>query len=263
MAEPAPRRPLILTAPSTERKGPKFYEYFILLSEPYLDCVTAAGGLPVVLPCDPDPALVKEYVTRCDGLYLTGGDDIDPDLYAKDLPDNLRKTATGIDRLRDKLEILLLEETLRQRKPVLAICRGHQIANVALGGSLIVDIPQQVKTTLNHGVQVNRDLHVHNVRAESGSLLERVMGRAEFPVNSTHHQAVDRVAERLRVTAHCVEDGVPEALEMKPGPDGTPPPYFLAVQFHPERLVKADPAYLAIFNSFVEACRAGAKAQGA
>lgn len=261
MAETSPTRPLVLTAPSTERRGPAFYEYFITLSQTYLDCVTAAGGLPVVAPCDPSPEMAREYVTRCDGLYLTGGDDLDPDLYSKDLPENLRKTVGGIDRLRDKLEILLLEEALRQRKPVLAICRGHQLANVALGGSLIVDIPQQVETDLEHSVLVNKDRHVHTVRVEPESLIARVMGRTEFPVNSTHHQAVDKVAPPLRITGHCAQDGVPEVLEMKPGADGTPPPYFLAVQFHPERLVKADSAYLAIFKSFVDACRADAAAR--
>src|SRR5437868_6247801 len=142
--------PLILVAPSTEEKGYEFYDYSISLSQPYLDSILGAGGLPLVLPCVPSEKLIAEYVRRSDGVLLTGGDDIGPELYSESLPEKLRQTVGHTDPKRDLQETILVKETFSQRKPLLAICRGHQLLNVALGGTLIVDIPSQVKTPINH-----------------------------------------------------------------------------------------------------------------
>jgi putative glutamine amidotransferase len=244
--------PLILVTPSTDEKGTEFYDYSISLSEVYLDSITTAGGLPVVLPCAPSPKVVAEYVRRCDGVMITGGDDIQPELYYPDVPVALRKTVGRNDPVRDLLETLIVREAFAQRKPLLAICRGHQILNITLGGTLFVDIPSQVKTTINHSRLKQKDRVVHQVILEKNSLIHRVFGKERIEVNSSHHQAVDKVARPLRVTGRA-PDGVIEVLELRPE-DAELMPYLLGVQFHPERLTRGYPEFVELFRSFTEAC---------
>jgi putative glutamine amidotransferase len=246
--------PVILTAPGTETKGADFYDYFVTLSDPYSEVILQAGGLPLIIPMLADEQVVAEYVRRCDGIYLTGGDDIQPELYEPKLSPKLRKTVSLVDARRDLLEILLIREAFAQRKPLLAICRGHQILNVALGGTLIVDIPSQVKTNLRHSQLVHKDRVVHKVTLEEGSMLANVFGCKEIEVNSSHHQAIDRVAEPLRVTGRS-PDGIIEVVELHEKHRGALP-YLLSVQFHPERLVRAYPDFLKLFQSFTAACAA-------
>lgn len=244
--------PLILVTPSTEEKGVEFYDYSISLSETYLDSITTAGGLPVVLPCAPSPKVITEYVRRCDGVMITGGDDIQPELYYPDVPAALRKTVGRNDPVRDLLETLIVREAFAQQKPLLAICRGHQILNITLGGTLYVDIPTQVKTDINHSRLKQKDRVVHQVFLEENSLIRRVFGKGTIEVNSSHHQAVDKVAKPLRVTGRA-PDGVIEVLELRPEDAGLMP-YLLGVQFHPERLTRGYPEFLELFRSFTEAC---------
>lgn len=244
--------PLILIAPGSEAKGPEFYDYSVSLSDAYTEAVLLAGGLPLLLPLAPSEKLVAEYVRRADGIYLTGGDDIQPELYLDPVPPRLRKTVGPNDPRRDLLETLLVKEVFAQRKPLLAICRGHQILNVALGGTLIVDIPSQVKSTINHSQLVHKDRVVHEVKLEGGSLLEGVFGRDSIQVNSSHHQAIDRLAPGLKVTGRS-SDGIIEVVELREEDKGLLP-YMLSVQFHPERLVRGYPEYVELFRSFVAAC---------
>lgn len=258
-----PNRPLILVTPSTEKKGVEFYDYSLSLSQTYLESVSLAGGLPVAAPADASPELAAKLVERCDGVMLTGGDDIQTELYASNLPEKLRATVKNVDPIRDALETQIITEAFAQRKPLLAICRGHQILNVTLGGTLIVDIAQQVDTEINHSQLKNKDRVVHKVRLAEGSLLARTFGQLEIEVNSSHHQAVDKVAAPLAATGRS-EDGVIEVLELRPE-DANLLPYLLAVQFHPERLVRGRPAFLKLFRGFVEACAldSGKREQGA
>ncbi len=244
--------PLILVTPSTEEKGAEFYDYSLSLSQTYLDAITVAGGLPLVIPCAPSPKLVAEYVRRCDGVMITGGDDIQPELYYREVPPALRKTVGRNDPVRDLLETLVVKETFAQQKPLLAICRGHQIVNITLGGTLFVDIPSQVKTTINHSRLKQKDKVVHEVQVERDSLVRKIFGLDTIQVNSSHHQAVDRIARPLRVTGRA-PDGVIEVLELRPE-DAQLLPYFLGVQFHPERLTRGHPEYIEMFRSFTEAC---------
>src|SRR5262249_15502215 len=129
------RRPIILIAPSTETKGVEFRDSSISLSRNYTSAITRAGGLPWVAPCLPDRAVVREMVARCSGVMLTGGDDVQPKFYANRLPAELKKTVSTSDHDRDEFELMLIDEVFRQRQPLLAICRGQQILNVALGGT--------------------------------------------------------------------------------------------------------------------------------
>ena len=244
--------PLILISPSTESKGAEFDDKSISLSEVYPRAIMAAGGMPLALPGTASREMVAESVRRCDGVLLTGGDDIQPKLYTNKLSPRLRRTLTPTDGERDLQELLLIDEVFRQRKPLLAICRGHQMLNVALGGTLVVDIPSQLPGAIDHRRLDKRNEVVHEARLTEGSLLAKITGRQTLGVNSTHHQAIARVAKPLRVTARSA-DGVVEGMELRPEA-ARRLPFLLAVQFHPERLVARHPEHRKIFSSFTLAC---------
>ena len=246
--------PLILVSPSTEEKGVEFYDYSLSLSQTYLDSLTLAGGLPVVLPCAPSAKAVSEYVRRCDGVMLTGGDDIQADLYCDKVPPALRKTMGRVDPKRDLLEILVIQEVFKQQKPLLAICRGHQLLNISLGGTLFIDLGKQVNTAVNHRELKKKDRAVHDVELAPDSILANVFGRNRIAVNSSHHQGVNKVAEPLSVVGRS-PDGIVEVMELRPEDSGLLP-YLLSVQFHPERLVRRYPEFVELFRSFTSACAA-------
>ncbi len=248
------RAPLILISPETELKGEEFGDASISLSEAYQRAVINSGGLPLTLPCLASRDTLAECVRRADGVLLTGGNDLNPRLYTKTLPRALAKTVGAATVERDLRELMLVDEIFRQRKPVFGICRGHQIMNVALGGTLVVDIAQQVPGALNHRRFDRKGEVVHGARLTAGSMLAKIAGKQQLGVNSTHHQAVGRVAGALRVTA-ATDDGIVEALELKPENAGLLP-YFMTVQFHPERLAARHPEHQALFDSFVRACMA-------
>src|SRR5436190_13201144 len=140
--------PLILISPNIEKKGDEFGDMSISLAETYQRALMSAGGLPVALAGTVSREVIAECVNRCDGVLLTGGEDIDPRLYANGLPPRVRRTVnvTPDGGQRDLRELLVIDEVFRQHKPLLAICRGHQVLNVALGGTLVVDIPTQLKS---------------------------------------------------------------------------------------------------------------------
>jgi putative glutamine amidotransferase len=244
--------PLILVTPGTDEKGAEFYDYSLSLSQTYLDAVTMAGGLPLVLPCAPSAKLITEYVRRCDGIMVTGGDDIQPELYYPDVPPKLRKTVGRNDPIRDLLETLLIKEAFAQRKPLLAICRGHQLLNISLGGTLFVDIPTEAPSSVKHSQLEHKDRFVHEVTLEADSMLARIFERTTIEVNSSHHQGVNKLGKGLRAVGRA-PDGMVEVLELLPEEAGLMP-YLLGVQFHPERLVQAHPEYIELFRGFTEAC---------
>lgn len=253
-------RPLILVTPATQARGTEFADTSLNLSLPYLKAIRAAGGVPVVAAGLPEARYAAEAVARSDGVLLTGGEDIQPELYAPDLPARLRATVKHVDPERDAFELLCLREVFRQRKPLLAICRGHQLLNVAFGGTLIVDLPTQRPDGLRHRRYDLKDEPVHDVALARGSRLARLLRAASVGVNSTHHQAVDRVAELFAVTAQSA-DGVVEALELAPEHAGALP-WLLSVQFHPERLAPRHPRFRALFRDFVRACARQGHSQG-
>ncbi|PYM15676.1 MAG: hypothetical protein DME18_03720 [Verrucomicrobia bacterium] len=246
-------RPLVLTTPCSERKGAEFSDRSLSLSDRYPRAIVAAGGIPWVLPCLPSESMVTEAVRRCDGVMLTGGDDVQPKLYANHLPPKLRRTVGPADPARDLSELRLIRELFRQRKPLLAICRGQQMLNVALGGALIVDIARQVPGALDHSRLDRKDKIVHKVALTPGSILNKITGKLTLGVNSSHHQAVGRLAGRLRVTA-ISPDGVVEGLELAE-PAARLLPWLVAVQFHPERLFEKHDVFLELFRSFTLACK--------
>lgn len=197
----------------------------------YLAAVTAAGGTPTA-------RYLPEGDAGYNGLILAGGGDMDPAYFGQ-----ANWASADILRPRDEAELKLLDAFLSRGKPVLGICRGHQVANVWAGGDLIQDLGELVPT---HGGGAGD--RVHPVAAEEGSLLWQLYG-AEFSVNSHHHQGVGRLGKGLRVTARTA-DGVIEAMEH----DSLP---LITVQFHPERMTGAATADGgAVFRHFVELCRA-------
>lgn len=201
----------------------------------YLAAIEAAGGVG-------DARYLPAPDLAYDGLLLTGGDDIDPALFGQ-----VNRGSRGIDRARDEAELALLDAFLGANKPVLAICRGHQVVNVWLGGDLIQDLGPGLAPFHQKG----EGDQVHLIRGLDGSLLHRLYGPV-FPVNSSHHQGLGRLGRGLTASARS-EGGVIEAVEHDTLP-------LISVQFHPERMTGA----LArpdtvdggeIFRAFVELCK--------
>jgi putative glutamine amidotransferase len=248
-------KPLILISPDFEAKGVEFGDASLSLAMRYPAAVAACGGIPVVMSHTDSREQVAAYVQRSDGVLLTGGDDVNPEIYGPKLPATIKAKAimTPDGGRRDLFELLLLEEVFRQRKPLLAICRGHQLVNVALGGTLYVDLPSQNPSRINHRQMQRKSEVVHSVRLTRGSLLAKIAKNQTLGVNSTHHQAVSQVAPALQVTA-CSPDGVVEGLEQKRGERFLP--FLLSVQFHPERLLPRHTEHRAIFELFIAACLA-------
>lgn len=215
----------------------------------YVARVEEAGGLPVLLPTAV-PERASEVLQRLDALLLSGGADLDPDLYGQPPHPRLGE----VDRPRDLYEIALVKAARRAGLPILAICRGMQVVNVAYGGTLIQDLPSQRKEAAQHEqVTVEITQTGHAVRIEPGTQFHALAGSDQARVNSYHHQAVDRMAEGFRATAYA-PDGVLEAMEHPEGP------FFQCVQWHPERLA-GDPVSRGLFEAFIRAARPLATAQ--
>jgi putative glutamine amidotransferase len=248
------KSPIILISPDIEGKGSEFGDLSISLSETYQRALMSCGTIPFALPATLSRELIAECVRRSDGVLLTGGEDVDPRLYGATLPPRLRGTVTLTPDggARDLREFMLIDEVFRQRKPLLAVCRGHQVLNVALGGTLTTDILAQLPRAMNHRRMDKRSEIVHDVRLTQGSILAKLTGKQKLGVNSTHHQAVARVAAPLSVAA-VSSDGVIESLELRPDA-AKMLPFLLSVQFHPERLVDRYPEHQAIFQGFTRAC---------
>lgn len=246
--------PLILISPSFQPSGAEFDDASLSLSNNYCNAIHSAGGVPTVMPRIADRTTIAELVRRSDGVMMSGGDDVQPGLYLKTVPKALAATVHETDPDRDWIELVLIDEVFRQRKPLLAICRGHQILNVALGGTLFVDIALQVPGALPHSQPGRKDKIVHEVTLTKRSQIGMICQSDTLGVNTSHHQSVDQVAELLQVTAWS-SDGVVEGLELKESA-ATLLPFLLAVQFHPERLFKQHRAHRKIFERFVQQCAA-------
>ena len=248
------KRPLILISPNIEKRGAEFGDLSVSVSATYEQALLDSGALPLVLPATVSRELIADCISRCDGVLLTGGEDVEPRLYSKGLPPKLRHTVTVTPDggVRDLRELILIDEVFRQRRPLLAICRGHQLLNVALGGTLVADISRQRPRAINHH-QMDRCFEVvHEARLTRGSLLAKLTGKQKLGVNSTHHQAVARVAAPFGVAA-VSSDGIIEGLELKPSAARLLP-FLLSVQFHPERLADRHVEHRAIFPGFTQAC---------
>jgi putative glutamine amidotransferase len=249
------RSPLILVTPSVEKHGVEFNDLSASLSIRYNQAVIEAGGVPVTAPTTLERAVLADAVERMDGVLLTGGDDINPAIYEDNkLPEEVAETVevTPDGGMRDLTELILIDEIFKQRKPLLAICRGHQMLNVAFGGKLVVDISRQMPGAINHK-QMDRPFDlVHEAALTRGSLVSKICKTSVLEMNSTHHQGVLETAEPFAATA-CSSDGIVEVMELK-SECSAMLPFLLSLQFHPERLVEKHARYRAIFERFVTVC---------
>jgi putative glutamine amidotransferase len=213
----------------------------------YLRAIEAAGGIPALIHQTPDREVLLAHYQRCDGLVFAGGTDVEPARYGAAPHPRLEQPAPA----QDELELDLARRALADGLPVFGICRGIQLLNVALGGTLYQDIPSELAGTFNHSLSTEqRDMSflAHPIALEQGSWLARRLD-AEAPlVNTLHHQALRDIAPGLRVVARA-PDGVVEAVE------GTGESFILGVQCHPEELWnRTDPRWARVFAAFVELC---------
>ena len=212
----------------------------------YTTAVIKAGGLPFLIPLDYPLDELSVIRDSFDGLILVGGGDVETARYGgKEHP-----SVDGVWPIRDEIESRLADLAYDTGWPVFGICRGVQIMNVAAGGKLYSDIPDQVpgvRFVHQQTSTVPRDHIVHKVNILSGTLLHRILEKDTVEVNSFHHQAVSEPGERMMITAYS-EDGIPEGLEM-PGH-----PFALGVQWHPECMQTCDD-HMKLFRAFVDACR--------
>jgi len=211
----------------------------------YVDSIERAGGLALLLP-NTSPEAAGVYLDRIAGLLLTGGDDVAPRFYGEEPHPEIDL----VDDRRDAFEIALLRAAHARRMPLLAVCRGVQILNVAFGGDLFQDIPSQTENTLGHAQKRLDDGPWHELRVEPQSLLSRLSGPGPLHVNSFHHQACRRPGKGLVPSARAVGDGLIEALE------DPSLPFWLGVQWHPElNAATGDPRTMALFSGLVAAAR--------
>ena len=245
--------PTILVSTSNEQRGAEFRDWSTSLSHYYNRAVIDGGGLPWLAPDLQQRKVISAMVKRVHGVMLSGGDDLQPELYDPNLPKTIKAKACGVDPQRDLFELLLIKETLKQRKPLLAICRGPQVLNVALGGGMVTDIPTECPKAMNHQRKPEAHKLVQTVELAEGSLIRRIFGKDKLRINSAHHQAVGKLAPMLRATA-MTKDGIIEAIELT-AKDAKDSPFLLGIQFHPERLYEKHPEYLKIFKAFTKACR--------
>ena len=204
------------------------------LSPNYPDAILRAGGVPVIFPTIDTEEAAKALVASVDAVVFSGGPDLDPSYYGETVWNETVK----VDTLRDVSDLLLMRAALSAKKPIMAICRGEQLMNVVLGGSLYQDIPTQVDTVVKHGGGA-----WHRIGVEKGSVLFDLFGQDSLTVNSFHHQAVKKVAPGVRVTAYA-PNGIVEAYEYGDR--------LIAFQFHPEGMARTDDTWLAPFRYFVQ-----------
>ncbi|CUX29289.1 Gamma-glutamyl-gamma-aminobutyrate hydrolase PuuD [Clostridium sp. C105KSO15] len=212
----------------------------------YMRALKAAGAIPVVMPLDASEEDLKQLSQDLDGFLFTGGPDVHPFLFGEET----QAHCGNVSPARDQMEISLLPMIMELQKPILGICRGIQVLNIALGGNIWQDIPSQVTRDfpLAHSQPFSYDMPCHTVVLTEGSLLARISESSSIKVNSMHHQAVKDLAPGLIASAYST-DYLIEALEM---PDY---PFFIGVQWHPEYLWEKNKEAFRLFQTFVKACK--------
>lgn len=211
----------------------------------YVRALHLAGAAPLLIPVALDETAYRRIFEQVDGIFLPGGPDITPACYGE--PEHTRLGST--DSARDRMEMLLTRWAIAEGKPLFGVCRGQQVLNVALGGSLYQDVEALVPDADRHdfrGDGYPRDLRAHAVHLYPGSRVAHILGPSVM-VNSLHHQAIRDLGAGVRVVGRS-PGGVVEAIEIDHHP------YAMGVQWHPEELID-DPAMLELFRAFVQACQ--------
>ena len=217
----------------------------VRVNRAYTDAILAAGLIPLIVP-PMSTKLVPAILDSVGGLFLTGGEDVDPSYFGA-----ARHPATSAaNDDRDRCEIALAREASVRRIPTLAVCRGVQILNVALGGSLIQDLPSEHGGPVDHDAEGRRNLRVHSVEVSAGSRLGGIIDASSIATNSFHHQAVDKIGAGLRAVARS-SDGVVEAVECTDRAW-----WAIGVQWHPEELTETPEEWdRRLFSAFADAVR--------
>lgn len=210
----------------------------------YMDGITEAGGIPIMLPLTDEPQTICRLAEICDGILFTGGHDVSPELYGEER----NEICGAVCPQRDSMETLLLREALTRDLPILGICRGIQFLNAALGGTLYQDIPLQRPSELEHHQKPPYHVPSHKVSIFHDSPLYDLLKKETLAVNSYHHQGIRRLADGLRAMASA-DDGLVEAVYM---PDHK---FVWAVQWHPEFSHLTDKDSRKIFHAFVNAAK--------
>ena len=205
--------------------------------------IEMSGGVPLLLPYIEDEKIIDAFIDICDGFLFTGGADVDPHYYGEDKKDTCGETEPN----RDKLEMVVLKKVIEKDKPILGICRGLQIINVVMGGTLYQDLPTEFKTDIVHKQTEAETEPSHSIIIEEGTPLDRLVGKKVMTGNSFHHQAIKDLANDLAVSARA-SDGIIEAVF---APDKK---YLRAYQWHPERLYRFEDNRV-LFDDFISACK--------
>ena len=215
----------------------------IHLLRTYIDATIKAGGVPVIIPPELEKESWRLLYEKLDGIIFSGGADIDPQIYQGDP----HPSVYGLDHERDALEIPLLLQTIKDKKPFFAICRGFQVLNVALGGTLYTHVEDQLKNSIQHDTPRDRprDYLAHEIRIEEDNRLAKIIDTPIIKVNSWHHQGAKDIPAQLKITART-SDGLVEAMELDNHP------FSIAVQWHPEWMPESE-SMQKLFRAFVEA----------
>ena len=237
------KKPLIGLMPLVDEERASYW----MLPE-YMKGVGDAGGVAMMLPLTDNEDSIVQIADAMDGFIFTGGPDVAPALYGEEKLPECGALCEG----RDAMEKRLLSAALKRNKPVLGICRGLQLMNVALGGSLYQDLPTQHPSEICHSQKAPYDAPCHDVQLLEGSLLHNLLGKETTAVNSRHHQAIKELAPGMKAMAYS-PDGLIEAICM---PDKD---FVWAVQWHPEHSCMVNPDSAKIFKVFVDAARNAGK----
>lgn len=209
----------------------------------YVEILEQCGAAPMILPLTANTEVLEACFALCDGLLLTGGQDVAPSFYGAEM----QETCGAVCPSRDAMEAELLRRALAEDCPVLGICRGLQFLNAALGGTLYQDLPTEQRSTVEHHMAPPYDRAVHKVTVVADTLLSEILQKKELGVNSYHHQGISKLAPALREMAHAA-DGLIEAAYL-------PEKRFVAgVQWHPELAFRKDPDSVKLAQAFVNAC---------
>ena len=216
---------------------------FNKLNYTYIDAVVKGGGVPIILPILKNLDDLDKYLDSIDGIIFTGGEDISPLLFGE----NPIKEVDTICYDRDKIELELFKRAYNRGMPILGICRGLQLINVALGGTLYQDINRQLPNSLGHISTYNIEGGYHSIDIIDDTILYDILGKEKINVNSQHHQSVKELGKNLRVNA-LSSDGIIEGIETTTGN------FVLGVQFHPEAMIEETKEFINIFEYFILYC---------
>jgi len=216
------------------------------VKEDYYEAIIRCSAVPILIPVTDEKGIWQEYLEMCDGLVLSGGPDIDATYFGMcNMP-----YANEISPIRDSMEIFIAQQAIAMDKPILGICRGIQVLNIAAGGSIFQDIYSEnyaEKKLLKHSQQAPRWFQIHNINIQGKTCLQDIFERDSLKVNSFHHQAVSEVAPGFMINAYA-EDGIIEAICM----DNKK--FVMGVQWHPENLWRKDINHLKLFERLVSVC---------